>query len=58
MPAVKILVFDTMFANNTFSSLMINKHVGNYSKVAAVALEGFTVPTGTEYGVLLIHHCH
>ena len=54
---MKILVFDTMFANNTFSSLMINKRVGNYSKVAAVALEGFTVPTGTEYGVLLIHHC-
>ena len=58
MPAVKILVFDTVFANDTFSFLMINKHVGKYSKVAAVALERFTVPSGIEYGVLLIHHCH
>ena len=58
VPAVKILVFDTVFANDTFSSLMINKYVGKYSKVAAVALERFTVPSGIKYGVLLIHHCH
>ena len=73
VPAVKILVFDTIFANNTFSSLMLNKVVhgfiiidrctfnhnkaGEYSKGAAIAVEGSTAPTRI-YGILLIRHCH
>ena len=70
---VKVFIFDTVFANNTFSSLMLfnivkcvitidqctfeNNKAGKDSNGAAIVTEKYMSIIG-EHSSLFIHHCH